>query len=127
MVDAATRQRIDKWLFFARIVKTRSLAQKLVRDGKVRLNGSRLVRPSVEVGDGDRLVVSLERRDVHLIVRAPGMRRGPFTEAQALYEDVSPPPQAREALTAFEQAQRVPGSGRPTKKERRDLSKLRGD
>lgn len=127
MDEAAEKQRIDKWLFFARIVKSRSLAQKLVRDGHVRLNGSRVIRPSVDVGDGDKLVVALERRDVHVIVRAAGTRRGPFAEAQTLYEDISPPPEAREKLNAFEQAQRVPGSGRPTKKERRDLSKLRGD
>ncbi|WP_174803934.1 RNA-binding S4 domain-containing protein [Martelella limonii] len=127
MTDTAERQRIDKWLFFARIVKSRSLAQKMVRDGQVRLNGARVIRPSVDVGDGDRLVIALERRDLHLIVRAAGVRRGPYAEAQTLYEDVSPPPEAREALSAFEQAQRVPGSGRPTKKERRELSKLRGD
>ncbi|MGV0878267.1 RNA-binding S4 domain-containing protein [Martelella sp. FLE1502] len=127
MDEAAEKQRIDKWLFFARIVKSRSLAQKLVRDGHVRLNGSRVIRPSVDVGDGDKLVVALERRDVHVIVRAAGTRRGPFAEAQTLYEHISSPPEAREKLNAFEQAQRVPGSGRPTKKERRDLSKLRGD
>ena len=92
MDEAATRQRIDKWLFFARIVKSRSLAQKLVRDGHVRLNGSRVIRPRVDVGDGDKLVVALERRDVHVIVRAAGTRRGPFAEAQTLYEDISPPP-----------------------------------
>lgn len=124
---AGGRQRVDKWLFFARIVKSRSLAQKLVRDGHVRLNGSRLVRPSADVVAGDRLVVSLQRRDVHLIVRAPGVRRGPFSEASTLYEDVSPPPEAREKLTALEQAQRVPGTGRPTKKERRAMMRLRGE
>ncbi|MET3598348.1 RNA-binding S4 domain-containing protein [Martelella mangrovi] len=123
----AGRQRVDKWLFFARIVKSRSLAQKLVRDGHVKLNGSRIIRPSVDVTAGDRLVVALQRRDVHLVVRAPGHRRGPFAEAQELYEDVSPPPEARAKLSAFEQAQRVPGAGRPTKKERRSLMRLRGD
>ncbi|MBB4121006.1 RNA-binding S4 domain-containing protein [Martelella radicis] len=125
--EAAERQRVDKWLFFARIVKSRSLAQKLVRDGQVKLNGARIVRPSVDVSPGDRLVVALERRDVHLVVRAPGHRRGPYSEAQELYEDVSPPPEAREKLTAFEQAQRVPGAGRPTKKERRSLMRMRGE
>nr|WP_272213553.1 RNA-binding S4 domain-containing protein [Marinicella sp. W31]MDC2879513.1 RNA-binding S4 domain-containing protein [Marinicella sp. W31] len=123
----AGRQRVDKWLFFARIVKSRSLAQKLVRDGKVKLNGARVIRPSVDVTVDDRLVVKLERRDLHLVVRAPGNRRGPFEEAQTLYEDVSPPPEARAKLSAFEQAQRVAGAGRPTKKERRSLMRLRGD
>ncbi|AJY44725.1 RNA-binding S4 domain-containing protein [Martelella endophytica] len=121
------RQRIDKWLFFARIVKSRSLAQKLVQAGNVSLNDAKVARASAEVTAGDRLVVSLERRDVHLIVRAPGARRGPFAEASQLYDDVSPPPEERRRLSAFEQAQRVPGAGRPTKKERRAIDRLTGE
>lgn len=124
---ASTPQRVDKWLFFARIVKSRSLAQKMVRDGHVRVNGSRIYRPSVEISVGDRLDVSLQRREVRLIIAGAGTRRGPYSEACLLYRDVSPPPEAREKISAFEQAQRVPGSGRPTKKERREMMRFRGD
>ena len=58
-----------------------------------------------------------------LVVKAPGMRRGPYEEARLLYDDESPPP---ERLTPFEQAQRAPGAGRPEKRERRALDRLRG-
>ncbi|WP_176085055.1 RNA-binding S4 domain-containing protein [Martelella sp. HB161492] len=121
------RQRIDKWLFFTRMAKSRSLAQKLVDSGHVRVNGQKIARSSVEIMPGDRVELALERRDVVLVVVAAGSRRGPYEEAQRLYEDHSPPVPKREPLTPFEQAQRLPGSGRPTKKERRALDRLTGD
>jgi len=117
------RQRIDKWLFFARIAKSRTLAQGLIEAGHVSVNGEKVRRPSAEVKIDDRLVVMIERRTFVLVVKAAGDRRGPYEEAKLLYEDFSPPP---EKLTPFEQAQRVPGTGRPEKKDRRDLDRLRG-
>lgn len=119
----AGRQRIDKWLFFTRIAKSRTLAQAWVEAGHVSVNGEKVRRPSAEVKPGDRLEVIVERRTLVLVVKAPGDRRGPYEEAKLLYDDESPP---QERLTLFEQAQRVPGSGRPEKKERRDLDRLRG-
>lgn len=119
----AARQRIDKWLFFARIAKSRTLAQGLIEAGHVSVNGEKVRRPSAEVKIDDRLMVIVERRTFILVVKAPGERRGPYEEAKLLYEDLSPPP---EKLTPFEQAQRVPGAGRPEKKDRRDLDRLRG-
>ncbi|TPW32529.1 RNA-binding S4 domain-containing protein [Martelella alba] len=121
------RQRIDKWLFFTRMVKSRSLAQKLIDSGHVKVNGQKIARSSIEISPGDRVGLTLERRDVVLVVVAPGNRRGPYEEAQRLYEDHSPPVPKRESLTPFEQAQRVAGSGRPTKKERRALDRLTGE
>ena len=120
---SAGRQRIDKWLFFARIAKSRTLAQTWVEAGHVAVNGEKARRPSAEVKPGDRLEVVAERRTFVLVVRAPGTRRGPYEEAKLLYDDESPPP---ERLTLFEQAQRVPGTGRPEKKERRDIDRLHG-
>jgi ribosome-associated heat shock protein Hsp15 len=116
------RQRIDKWLFFARIAKSRTLAQDWVEGGHVSVNGEKLRRSSAEVRPGDRLDVLVDRRTYVLVIRATGMRRGPYEEARLLYEDLSPPP---ERLTPFEQAQRAPGSGRPEKKDRRALDRLR--
>ncbi|MDK4705465.1 MULTISPECIES: RNA-binding S4 domain-containing protein [unclassified Rhizobium] len=124
---SGSRQRIDKWLFFARMVKSRSLAQLYVQNGSVRVNGQRVVQPSHGVKAGDRVELSLERRDVILIVRAPGDRRGPFEEARLLYEDLTPPPDETKRLTPFEQASRAPGSGRPTKRERRAIDRLTSD
>ncbi|MGI2034758.1 RNA-binding S4 domain-containing protein [Rhizobium panacihumi] len=118
------RQRIDKWLFFTRMVKSRSLAQGLLNSGHVRVNGLPIRKPSFEVKAGDKVELSLERRDVILIVKAGGERRGPYEEARQLYEDLTPPREETERLSTFEQAQRVPGSGRPTKKERRETDRL---
>ena len=124
---SGSRQRIDKWLFFARMVKSRSLAQLYVQNGNVRVNGERVVQPSYNLKAGDRVELSLERRDIILIVRATGERRGPFEQAKLLYEDLTPPPGETKHLTPFEQAQRVPGSGRPTKRDRRAIDRLISD
>ena len=113
---SVSRQRIDKWLFFARMAKSRSLAQAHIQDGHVRVNGERVVQPSHNVKVGDRVELSLQRRDLVLVVLQPGSRRGPFEEARLLYEDVSPPVDEANRPTPFEQAQRMPGSGRPTKR-----------
>jgi ribosome-associated heat shock protein Hsp15 len=118
------RQRIDKWLFFTRMAKSRSLAQTLVQGGKVAVNGSRIAQPSVQVKPGDRVEITLERRDIVLVVVSAGNRRGPFEEARLLYEDLSPPPPEKSSLTAFDQAQRASGSGRPEKKDRRAIDRL---
>lgn len=125
--SSGSRQRIDKWLFFARMVKSRSLAQVYIQNGSVRINGERVSQPSFNVKTGDRVELSLERRDVILIVRSPGSRRGPFEEAKLLYEDLTPPPDETKRLTLFEQALRAPGSGRPTKRERRAIDRLTSD
>ncbi len=122
-----SRQRIDKWLFFTRMLKSRSLAQALVQAGHVRVNGQKVTQSSAQVKGGDRVELALERRDVVLVVRAGGTRRGPYEEARLLYEDLTPPPDETKRLTAFEQASRAPGSGRPTKKERRAIDRLRGE
>jgi ribosome-associated heat shock protein Hsp15 len=118
------RQRIDKWLFFARMVKSRSLAQAHVQTGHVRINGERVVQPSYGVKPGDRIELTLERRDILLIVKLPGSKRGPFEEARLLYDDLTPTAAEAKRLTALEQALRVPGAGRPTKRDRRAIDRL---
>ena len=89
------RQRVDKWLFFARVVKSRSLAQRMVADGRVRLNREKLEAASASVKVDDVLTIALDRRVLVLKVLAPGARRGPAPEAQTLYEDLTPPPDPR--------------------------------
>jgi ribosome-associated heat shock protein Hsp15 len=122
--QSGSRQRIDKWLFFARMAKSRSVAQDLIRSNHVRVNGDLVSQPSSQVKPGDRIDLKLERRDLVLVVKTGGERRGPFEEARLLYEDISPPPEETKRLTLFEQAQRAQGSGRPTKKERRETDRL---
>lgn len=119
-----SRQRIDKWLFFARMVKSRSLAQTFIASNNVRVNGDLVTQPSFLVKPGDRINLALERRDLVLVVKSGGERRGPFEEARLLYDDLTPPPEEQKRLSLFEQAQRAPGSGRPTKKERREIDRL---
>ena len=87
-----SRQRIDKWLFFARIVKSRSLAAKLAQAGRVRINGDKIDQPSRMVVPDDVLTITLDRKVLVLKVLQPGTRRGPYAEARLLYEDQSPPP-----------------------------------
>ncbi|NTJ43396.1 RNA-binding S4 domain-containing protein [Agrobacterium larrymoorei] len=123
----AGRQRLDKWLFFARMAKSRSIAQNYIQSGNVRVNGLAIRQSSHLVKAGDKLELSFERMDRVLLVKAPGERRGPFEEAKLLYDDQTPPREPRERLTLLEQAVRIPGTGRPTKKERRALDRFISD
>lgn len=120
------KQRLDKWLFFSRAVKSRTLAQKLIETGAVRVNSDRTVHTDHKVGAGDVLTMTVHERLLVWRILDPGSRRGPATEAATLYEDLSPPPVPREAALPV-QAARDPGTGRPTKKERRDTDRLFDD
>lgn len=91
----ADKQRLDKWLWFARVVKTRSLAAKLVLDGHVRVNAQRTEIPAKPVGPGDVLTIALESRIAVLRIVAIGARRGPFSEARLLFEDLNPRGEAK--------------------------------
>ena len=125
-MTADGRQRIDKWLVFARAVKSRSLAVRLVAAGRVRINRDKAAQASDQVRPGDVLTITLDGRILVWKVAAPGNRRGPAPEARMLYEDLSPPPAPRgiavqDAIAPLREA----GSGRPTKKERRRTDRLR--
>ena len=124
---SGSRQRIDKWLFFTRMIKSRSLAQAQIQSGHVRINGERVNQPSHQIKPGDKIELSLDRRDIVLVVRSGGHRRGPFEEARLLYDDVSPTAEDKKKLTPYEQATRDVGTGRPTKKERRAIDRLMSD
>lgn len=121
--ETAAGQRIDKWLWYTRTVKTRSLAGNLARNGRVRINGARVSKPSTLVRIGD-VVTFVHLRTVRTLeVTAPGTRRGPSAEALTLYRDLSPRPDkpVRSRFKAAPAGWREPGSGRPTKKQRRAL------
>lgn len=122
-----SRQRLDKWLFFTRLQKSRSIAQKAIETGDVYVNDTRVTQPSHALKAGDVVTLSLDRNDIVVRVLLPGERRGPYEEARLLYEDMSPKPEPGERLTPFEQATRERGAGRPTKKERREVDRLRPD
>lgn len=125
-------QRIDRWLFFARIVKSRTLAQKLVLAGGVRINREKIAGAARTVRPGDVLTVTLDRVVRVLKVLAPGERRGPAPEAATLYEDLTPPPpetapkEKTDAPTP-ERPGYEPSAHPPSKRERRALDRLRWD
>ncbi|RFB74975.1 RNA-binding S4 domain-containing protein [Methylovirgula sp. 4M-Z18] len=114
------RQRLDKWLWFARVVKTRSLAAKLVTDGHVRVNSVKVETPSKAVRQGDVITISLDRAVRVLKVVQGGTRRGPYEEAKGLFEELTDPEPAVQAGEV-----RPPGEGRPTKQDRRAIDRLK--
>jgi ribosome-associated heat shock protein Hsp15 len=123
------KERLDKFLFFSRALKSRTLAQKVIETGAIRINSERTIRSDHKVGAGDVLTMSLQNRIVVWRIIDVGVRRGPASEAQSLYEDISPPPLPRAELSPFDAAiaERPAGAGRPTKKERRETDRLHGD
>jgi len=118
---ADERLRIDKWLWFARLAKTRTLAQKLAISGRVRVNREKTQNAARLVKVGDVLTVALESGVRVLRIAAIGTRRGPAAEARLLYEDLSPPPPPAASAPAAPR----PGKGRPTKRQRRELDRFR--
>ncbi len=128
MADDSNIVRVDKWLWAARFFKTRSLATEAVAGGKVEVNGER-AKPAKTVKPGDEIRVRLAPYEHVLIVRALGERRGSASVAQTLYEET--PESVAERHRLSEQLRMAPATfvyeegGRPTKKDRRDLSKFR--
>jgi ribosome-associated heat shock protein Hsp15 len=115
-------QRLDKWLWFARIVKSRTSAAQLVQDGKVRLNRVKVAKPAQTVRPDDVLTIVIRGNIQVLKVLAPGVRRGPVAEARQLYELLSPPvgPAAQPGASG----ERSRGAGRPSKRERRLIDRF---
>ena len=116
--------RLDKWLWFARVCKTRSLVQKLCAAGQVRHNGVVARKTSATVRIGDVIDVDVGRSRRTLTVTALGTRRGSATEAAQLFDE-APKPAPLSVLDAPAPIHRLRGTGRPTKKQRRALDKWR--
>ena len=127
MAEPATL-RLDKWLWYARFFKSRSLATQFCQAGKLRVNGTIVKKAHHSVKPGEVLTFARGHQIRVIKVVALGTRRGPAKEAQLLYEDLSPPmpPKAGNTARPAMPMAREPGSGRPTKRERRELDKLRG-
>jgi ribosome-associated heat shock protein Hsp15 len=116
--------RIDRWLWFARLFKSRTLAAEACAAHHVRSNGAPIAKPGHPVRVGDVLTFMRGPHVCVVKVLALATRRGPYEEARHLYEDLSPPP-ARPADS--QQGQRNQGDGRPTKAERRAVDRLQGE
>ena len=115
--------RIDAWLWAVRQFKTRSAATAACRAGHVRVNGER-AKAAQQVRPGDEVRVRIEGFDRMLIVRRTLVKRVSAALAATALEDRTPPPPPRETVALV--AARDRGAGRPTKRERRDLERLRG-
>lgn len=116
---AGGRIRLDKWLWQARFFKTRGLAAALVGAGRVRVNGVPASKPARGVVPGDVLTFP-QGGDIRVVrILACGTRRGPAPEAQALYDDLSPPAPADR--TDDPPNPRYEGKGRPTGRDRRNM------
>lgn len=143
-LNPVAAQRLDKWLWFARVAKTRTLAAGLVTGGRVRVNRVRTTKSAQTVKPGDVITVTVPGGVRVLKIVAGGVRRGPASEAALLFEEIVPLRQEpRPEATEGEPAVAVPGnqggpgpgqgrptaeagSGRPTKRDRRILDRLRG-
>ena len=123
--------RIDKWLWAARFFKTRSLATAAITGGKVHLNGER-TKPGKILRVGDTLTVSRGQLSYTVVVRGLSERRGSGTEARELYEETAESIRERERMIAFLKATALPDNrlpdarGRPSKRDRREIDRLRG-
>jgi ribosome-associated heat shock protein Hsp15 len=114
------RQRIDKWLWHARVVRTRSAAAALADAGLVRVNSARIDGSSRSVRPGDVVTVALDRHVRVLKVKGFAERRGCAEIAGTLFDDLTPPAPPRPPAVAA----RAEGAGRPTKRDRREIDRL---
>jgi ribosome-associated heat shock protein Hsp15 len=119
--------RLDKWLWAARLFKTRSLASDAVDGGKVKLNGS-TTKPAKDVKLGDRLHIRAGEQDWDIVVQGLNEQRRPASEAQLLYQETPDSVQLRAQAAELRKLAPVPSpdqKGRPTKRDRRQLSRFR--
>lgn len=130
--DAPDRVRIDKWLWAARFFKTRALAVEAIEGGKVEINEERVKRSRI-VRVGDVVRVRLGPYEHHVAVLGISGRRGPAAAAAGLYEETAASREAREKLawqlknaSPWTRLQSQHEKGRPTKRDRRNIERLRG-
>lgn len=129
---ASPSQRLDKWLWCARLARTRTQAAALVAAGKIRVNRIKVDKPAHPIRAGDVVTASLGPRVRVLAVKAMADRRGPAPSACLLFDDLTAPATggagAHRPVTAgaSDAGQRDTGAGRPTKRDRRRIERLKG-
>ena len=127
MADEGKPLRLDKWLWYARFYKTRALASKAIAGGRFRLDGAVMSKPHRHAVIGQ--VLTFAQHDTVRVIKILelGSRRGPATEAALLYEDLAPPAPKQKQTTdrAAQFEERDKGAGRPTKRQRREIDRLK--
>lgn len=121
--------RLDKWLWAARFFKTRGLAQKQIELNRVLVNGAK-VKNSKNIAVGDVIDLTLNSLPYKLTVLALNHQRRPAPEARLLYQEDAATAEKREAQKLLDQASRITAAypdGRPTKRDRRQLDKIKRD
>ena len=121
--------RLDKWLWAARFFKTRSMAADAVDGGKVKLNDAN-AKPAKDVKVGDRLHIRAGEQDYEVMVLALNEQRRPAPEARLLYEETAESMERRVKEAELRKLAPIPGEGqrgRPTKRDRRQMSRFRGE
>lgn len=122
---AVPKIRLDKWLWYARVVKTRSLASKAVQAGHIRVNRNKVTSSSHGLKKDDVLTIALHQSVRILKVAALGVRRGPASEAALLYEDLTP---ASEKSSSDKGLNKAPSpERRPDKRERRQIEAFKSE
>jgi ribosome-associated heat shock protein Hsp15 len=127
MADGSEPVRVDKWLWAARLVKTRSLGAEAVKGGRVHVNG-RAIKPSKDVRPGDRLELSTGPVRVTVVIRGTAERRGPASVAVQLYDETAESVAGRERYVAERRlaaTNDIDRGGRPTKRDRRRFDQTR--
>ncbi|OZI45608.1 RNA-binding S4 domain-containing protein [Bordetella genomosp. 4] len=126
----ADKLRLDKWLWAARFYKTRSLASQEIGKGRVLVN-DQPAKPAREIAVGDRVSVRKEDPPIHVHVRALSAVRGPAPVARLLYEETAESIAARERAAEMRRLAPEPAqgivAGRPTKRDRRLIDRMRGE
>lgn len=128
MTEPAARVRLDKWLWAARFFKTRSAAQQAIDGGHVRIGGER-AKPGRTLRGGERLAIVIGGAEWEVTVLALSDRRGPAEVARTLYEEDPASRERRAVAVERRRAGLEPGfapGGRPEKRQRRQLERLRG-
>ncbi|MBR3426890.1 MAG: RNA-binding S4 domain-containing protein [Bacteroidales bacterium] len=128
MTEEENIVRMDKWLWAARLYKTRSLAADAIKGGKVKVDGN-LVKPSREVKEGDVILVQIDQLHKVVEVKTVIKNRVSAKQVPEIYNDLTPKEEYEriEFMHAYKAEWRDRGTGRPTKKERRMIEKMKDD
>ena len=116
--------RLDTWLWYARFYKSRSLSSKAILSGKVRVNSNKIIKPASKVKINDVLTINHVNTVRIIQIQSIGARRGPASEAQALYKDLSADVKAASKIKDVSEKSKKETNKRPTKKDRRLLDKI---